>query len=200
MHQFSLQVKNPYYPKKKFSIALLHFTAGFLLLDAWYETAALKSFSGVAIAFLILACIEVAYAFFAFRFMHRFPVLNGMVRLVSACAFLLYSFLLFFMQDYLFGAFMAFIALAFVAIFFMERKWVKPFIVTVNEKGILLPGMMKATLLRWQNFNHIILRDNVLTLDMASNKVIQLDVYNKTGEQQVQVFNTFCSSRIKESR
>jgi hypothetical protein len=199
MNDFSLQIKNPYYYKKKFAIALLHFTAGFLLLDAWYESSA-GSASWLGIIFLVIAFFEVIYAFFAFKLMHRYPLLNSVVRLVTACAFLVYSCLLFYRQQYLFGIFMAFITFAFVMIFFIERRWAKPFIVHINEDGILFPGTFKKPLIKWKDLNYVILRNSVLTLDMRSNRVIQLEIYEEPKEQQLQTFNAFCSAKIEEHK
>lgn len=196
MKKFSLAIKNPSPSKKKWSIALLHFTAAFLLVDAWFESNINTYIPWLGILFLIVAFVEVIYTFFAFRLMSRYPLLNSVVRLITGSAFLVYAILLLYEGQVIFGVFMLLIAGAFVMIYFIEKRWAKPFIVQANEQGILFPGTFKTPLIPWRNFNHIILRDDLLTLDLTSNRVIQLELQAGIDEQEVSEFNAYCSQKI----
>ncbi len=197
---YSLALRNPYYYKKKFPIALLHFTAGFLLLNAWYESHVQTAMPILGTVFLIIAFFEVVYTFFSFRMMHRFPVVNSIVRIVTSCAFLLYAILLFQQGQTLFAVFMLVIALAFVMIFIIERRWARPFIIDINERGVLFPGTFKNPLIPWHNFNNVVLKDNILTLDLTSNRIMQLEMRAIPDKNKVQEINMFCSQRIVENQ
>lgn len=194
MH-YSLELRNPYFYKKKFPIALLHFTAGFLLLDAWYESSVQSFIPWLGTIFLIIAFFEVVYTFFAFKMMHRFPLLNSVIRLLTSCSFLLYALILFRRSQPLFAVFMLIIAAAFVMIFFIEKRWSKPFVIEVNEQGVLFPGTFKNPLIPWKNFNHVILKDNILTLDLVSNRIMQLEMRAIPDENKVEEINAFCISQ-----
>lgn len=196
MNRYSLELRNPYYNKKKLPIALLHFTAGFLLLDAWYESS-LQSYSPwLGIVFLIIAFFEIIYTFFAFRMMHKKPLLNSIVRIVTACAFLLYSIILFAYSQILFGIVMLVIAFAFVMIFFIEKKWARPLVIYFKEDGVLFPGTFKNPFIPWGNFNHIVLKNNILTFDLSSNRIIQLEMSAVPDEVEVSAINAFCTEKV----
>ena len=197
--QYSLELRNPYYYKKKFPIALLHFTAGFLLLNAWYESNVQATQPVLGTVFLIVAFFEVIFTFFAFKTMHRSPMMNSIVRIVTACTFLLYSIILFKDGQTLFAVFMLVIALAFVMIYVIEKKWAKPFVITINPQGILFPGTFKNPLIPWKNFNNVILKDNILTLDLVSNKIMQLEMQAVPDASKVGEINAFCKEKLGEA-
>lgn len=197
---YSLALRNPYYHKKKFPIALLHFTAGFLLLNAWYESNVQAALPVLGTIFLVIGFFEVVYAFFSFKMMHRHPMFNGVVRIITACAFLGYSILLFEQDQTLFGVFMLVVAAAFVAIFLIERRWARPFLIDINEHGLLFPGTFKKPLIPWKNFNHVILKDNILTLDLTSNRIMQLEMQAIPDEDKVKEINAFCRGKTGECR
>lgn len=194
---FSLALRNPYYYKKKFPIALLHFTAGFLLLNAWYESNVQAALPVLGTVFLIIGFFEVVYTFFSFKMMHRVPLMNSIVRIVTAGAFLGYGILLFQQEQTLFAVFMLVIALAFIMIFFIEKRWAKPFIIQIDEQGVLFPGTFKTPLIPWKNFNNVILKDNILTLDLVSNKIMQLEMQAIPDEDSVKEINAFCREKIR---
>ncbi len=194
---YSLELRNPYFHRKKFSIALLHFTAGFLLLDAWYESGIQSSAPWVGALLVFIAVFEVGYTFFAFKMMQRSPLLNSIIRLAVAAAFLLYAFLLFNQAQSVFAVFMLIIALAFVMIFFIEKKWAKPFVVEIKDQGVLFPGTFKNPLIPWRNFNNVVLKDNILTLDLTSNRIMQLEMKEIPDGNKVQKINAFCMLKIK---
>lgn len=197
---YSLELRNPYFYRKKIPIALLHFTAGFLLLDAWYESSIQSAIPWLGTLFLIIAVFEVVYTFFAFKMMRRHPVLNATIRLVAAATFLLYALLLFNGAQVLFAIFMLIIAIAFALLFFIERRWAKPFVIEVNDQGVLFPGTFKNPLIPWKNFNHVVLKDNILTLDLTSNRVMQLEMQAIPDENKVQEINAFCMRKIGPHR
>ena len=48
----------------------------------------------------------------------------------------------------------------------------------------------------WNEFNNIILKDDMLTLDFKNNKLLQLDVVQSDKEVDEESFNNFCSKFI----
>lgn len=196
--EFFLTIRNPYARSKRFPVALLHFTAGFLLANAWYEAKAGHYPAWLGILFIIFAAFEVFYTFFSIRLQDKFPLLGSTVRLLAGMAFLVYAWMLFRDHDPVFGIFMIMIAIAFFIIYRVETRWNKPFIIEINEHGILFPMIFKSRLYRWCQFNYVILRDDLLTLDFASNKVIQLELSRNKKSDNASDFNVFCKENIAE--
>ncbi|MGH2643303.1 MAG: hypothetical protein ACRDE2_05095 [Chitinophagaceae bacterium] len=190
--EFVFPIQNPYYRNKKFAIALLHFTTGFLLLTGWYEAKAGYYPNWLALAFLIFAIIEIVYTFFAIRLQREFPNLGSAIRLIAAFSFAVYAWMLFHEKENIFGIFISLVAIAFAIIYRIERQWNKPYHIHINEGGVWIPGTFKSKWVSWKSFNHVILRDNLLTLDFNNNHVVQLDLLKSYSIQEADLFNTFC--------
>lgn len=197
MNDFSLTIHNPYYRNKKLPVALLHFTAGFLLLSAFLGSEDGHYPRWIAITFLVLGIIEIIYTFFASRLQRYSHRPGEIIRLVTALAFVLYAVMLFKDNQLLFGIFMSLIVVAFIMIFFIERRWNRPFILKINEEGVWFPRYFRYQLFPWEKFNHVILRGNILTLDFTTNRVAQLEVFSSFNENQTLLFNQFCEKRTQ---
>jgi hypothetical protein len=193
---FQLEILNPYYRNRKLPAALLHFTAGFLLLNGCYEALEGGYSRAVVMAFLLPGLAEIVFTFFAGRLQKSHPVPGAVLRLVSAAAFLLYAGLLFRGGHEVAGMVMAGVTAAFVLIFFVEKRWSRPFIIRVNEEGVWFPRAFSAELFPWDVFNHVILRGGLLTLDFRDNRIVQPEVkaLTATGDED---FNAFCREHTR---
>jgi hypothetical protein len=189
-------MSNPFYPGKKLPIALLHCTAGFLMLNGWYESRIGDYPEALTVFFLVLAILELIYTFFAARWQRTQPRVGGVLRIVAAAAFALYAGMLIKDGQSLFGGFMILVSASFVAIYLIEARWNKPFILRVNEEGVWVPRIFKSELFPWERFNHVILRDNLLTLDFSSNRVVQLDLAGSLDTGLTGAFNMFCREQL----
>lgn len=187
---------NPFYPGKKLPIALLHCTAGFLMLNGWYESRIGHYPKALTVFFLVFAVAEIGYTFLAARWQRTRPRLGGALRIAAAAAIALYGVMLLNDGQSLFGFFMLLVGAAFVVIYFIEARWNKPFILRVNEQGVWVPRIFKSELFPWERFNHVILRDNLLTLDFSSNRVVQLDLARSLDDGQTGAFNIFCREQL----
>lgn len=196
MNNFSLTIKNPFSRSKRFPAALLHFTAGLLLLNGWYETKAGHYPKWLSIVYLSFGIIEIVYGFFAIRIQRKFPHIGSAIRLIAGIAFAVYAWMLFRDKDPVFGVFMIIIAIAFFIIYQVEEKWNNPFVIRINEGGVWFPRTFKSHLYAWNSFNHVILRDNLLTLDFTNNKIAQMDIYNSYNEKETADFNAFCKEQL----
>lgn len=199
MKDFHFPIRNPYHRTKKLPVALLHFTAGFLLLNGWYEARIGHYPPWVGIYFLVLAIVEIAFTFFAARLQREHPRWGAGMRLLTAVTFGVYAAMLFRDRQLVFGVLMALIAVSFVAIYYIEQRWKRPFILRITEQGLWFPRLFKYQLFPWEKFNHVILHNNLLTLDFSTNRIVQLDVDTPISEQETQGFNRFCAEYIGDS-
>ncbi|TAN16437.1 MAG: hypothetical protein EPN37_08310 [Chitinophagaceae bacterium] len=196
MNEFLLAIRNPYARSNRFPEVLLHFTAAFLLVNAWYEAKAGHYPGWVAVIFSIFAVLEILYAFFSRRLQRKFPHSGSSLRLSAGIAFMAYAWVLFRDHDPVFGIFMIIIGIAFFIIYRVEERWNKPFIIRVNKDGIMFPKIFKSQLYPWSQFNHIILRDDLLTLDFINNRIVQLSLSHSENEKNTIAFNAFCEENL----
>jgi len=48
----------------------------------------------------------------------------------------------------------------------------------------------------WQDFSNIVLRDNILTLDYADNRLFQRETIDEEGDADEDEFNAYCQTRL----
>ena len=69
-------------------------------------------------------------------------------------------------------------------------------VVNVNKKGVTIKKMFGNRLHSWAEFNNIILKDDLLTLDFKNNKLLQLTILENDILIDGNIFNTFCNGFI----
>ena len=70
-------------------------------------------------------------------------------------------------------------------------------LVEVSNEKVTIKRMIGSSEYEWEQFSNIILKDNLLTLDFKNNKVLQLEVDEKTAIDQT-TFNIFCAGKIMQ--
>jgi len=92
---------------------------------------------------------------------------------------------------------MLLISVVFSLIYWVEKKWSKPFEIKIDEQGVLFPGAFKSPLIPWKNFNNVIIKDNILTLDLTSNRILQMELQVFKDKNKVKEINLFCIEKIR---
>lgn len=87
-------------------------------------------------------------------------------------------------------------AVILVLIGWLVQKLYKQPIVIVNADGVILKRMLDSPLHPWADFNNIILKDNLLTLDFKKNQLLQLNIEDSVMAAEESSFNSFCSQQI----
>lgn len=77
----------------------------------------------------------------------------------------------------------------------VKKLYISPGI-TINSEGIIITKMLSKPVHYWNEFNNIILKDDMLTLDFKNNKLLQLNVVQSDKEVDEESFNNFCSKFI----
>ncbi|HSC40123.1 MAG TPA: hypothetical protein VLD19_19700, partial [Chitinophagaceae bacterium] len=52
---------------------------------------------------------------------------------------------------------------------------------------------------RWTDFNNIILKDDILTLDFKNNRLLQRETVDEDGEAGEDEFNNYCRERLSKA-
>jgi hypothetical protein len=69
-------------------------------------------------------------------------------------------------------------------------------VVNVNSEGVHIIKAFGDTDHNWDEFNNIVLKDNLLTLDFTNNKLLQLTIADNSYTVDEYSFNIFCSGFI----
>jgi hypothetical protein len=68
--------------------------------------------------------------------------------------------------------------------------------VMIDEDKIVLKKIFKDDVFEWVDFNNIVLKDGLLTLDFTDNKLLQLNIDEERTSVDEKIFNLFCSSKL----
>ena len=71
--------------------------------------------------------------------------------------------------------------------------------IEVSAAGISIIKFFNAPVHQWNEFNNVILKDNLLTVDFKNNKLLQLEIDETNGEINEKIFNNFCNGQLKTS-
>lgn len=87
--------------------------------------------------------------------------------------------------------------LIFVAVFlFATVVQKKKTTVFFSAQGVQLTRIFKTIMYPWQQLDNVILKDNLLTIDFISNKIIQTEIAESDETVDEPAFNDFCFEQI----
>lgn len=89
-------------------------------------------------------------------------------------------------------------AIANLALYSLYSITARPFVVVVAQAGITYPSFPKKTY-TWNDFNNVILKDGLLTIDFKDNKLIQQLVEPKSATVDEKEFNDFCTGVLRNA-
>ncbi|HUX83931.1 MAG TPA: hypothetical protein VMV20_01775 [Chitinophagaceae bacterium] len=80
----------------------------------------------------------------------------------------------------------------------VEQRASRPRKVSVDSLGIHLPGAFYPQLHRWKEMNRILLVHGLLTLDLKSNRVIQMELSEDPDPGILREFDEFCQGMLQD--
>lgn len=89
-------------------------------------------------------------------------------------------------------------AIAFAAVYIIVTL-VKGKTTTVlfSDDGIHLTRVFKTAIFPWKEMDNVILKDNLLTIDFKTNKIIQVEIVEQGRAIDETEFNLFCDEQMK---
>ena len=88
--------------------------------------------------------------------------------------------------------------LIFAAIFlFVTAVQGKKTAIQIAETGVHLTRVFKTVIFPWSEMDNVILKDNLLTIDFKTNKIIQVEVVETAPAIDEVEFNNFCNGHIQ---
>lgn len=79
--------------------------------------------------------------------------------------------------------------------FYINRKK----IVIVSDEGIRYPYFLDKTI-NWPDIENVMLRDDILTIDLKNNKLLQSTITDVDGTIEEYAFNDYCSKHLGKNR
>jgi hypothetical protein len=69
--------------------------------------------------------------------------------------------------------------------------------VQVTATGVSVTRVFKTTFYNWVKIDNLVLKDNLLTIDLSTNKIIQAEIIDPAGEAEEISFNAYCDAQLK---
>jgi len=87
------------------------------------------------------------------------------------------------------------IALIFLIAAILEKQVKFPQEIAFDNDEIVFNTLPKKKY-NWTDFNNIIIKDGIITIDFKNNKLLQKEIQSGANAQDEQDFNEFCNSRL----
>lgn len=65
-----------------------------------------------------------------------------------------------------------------------------------SSSGVHIKRVFKTVTISWKELDNVILKDNLLTIDLRSNKIIQAELLAGNGAVDEKAFNLFCDQQL----
>jgi len=89
-----------------------------------------------------------------------------------------------------------FVPLVLMAMF--ERQAKMPLEIGFTDDAVVINTLFRRYY-RWADFNNIVLKDDILTLDFKNNRLLQRETVDEEGEAGEDEFNDYCRERLAKA-
>ncbi len=86
-----------------------------------------------------------------------------------------------------------FLPFAFLGIF--ERQAKMPLEIGFSDQSIVINSLIRRRY-KWADFNNIVLKDDLLTLDFKNNRLLQRETIDEDGDAGEEEFNDYCRQQL----
>jgi hypothetical protein len=86
-------------------------------------------------------------------------------------------------------------AAVYLTVTIIKRKTTDAFF---SDEGVHLTKVFKTAVFPWTEMDNVILKDNLLTMDFKTNKIIQVEIAESSRMIDETEFNLFCKERISQ--
>jgi hypothetical protein len=194
---YSIAVKIDDFEKRKRSSALLHLAIGlFLLIKSadYYKYVQYKNFLPVAPG-LIVASLSLFYGLFRKK-LDVSGSANLWLRCFQLLSYLVLGFLLI-GKGSSFEVTVAFLFAFFCGVLlFTERKIFTETIISIGTEGIKIPGYYKEHLVRWNDVESVVIREDFITIFHIKQKYLQFQVMQDLSTLELAKMDAFCKEQV----
>lgn len=130
---------------------------------------------------------SLVFSFFslAFFLVYRNKILGRYVPHFFVLSMLFLTGFQFFTDRYWLGLLMALLS----ALYYLSQK---KGAIRIRKENISYPSLFQKEL-EWKELNNVILKDDILTIDLADDRIIQIEIKEAVNEKE---FNDFCREQL----
>lgn len=188
------------FEKQKKAARLLHLLAGFLMIaNAWGDFKTPTPNLVFIVVQIAAALFIISYAFSGKKWSTNQNSSNGLIRLLAAAILFYASSYFLSMNDGLRAVLQVFGALGLLLLFFTERKIFKPCEVLIDEKGVHIPGNLKARIIEWKDIDNMLIKNDFVSINTVQNHFIQYETGAVLSELQMDEANAYCREKFTKS-
>lgn len=86
----------------------------------------------------------------------------------------------------------------FVIMALFEHMAKKPLEIGFSDETVVINTLFRRKY-RWTDFNNIIIKDDLLTLDFKNNRLLQRETIDEEGDAEEDEFNIYCRDRLAKA-
>ncbi|MBS1563269.1 MAG: hypothetical protein JST39_02720 [Bacteroidetes bacterium] len=90
------------------------------------------------------------------------------------------------------------LCIPFVILALIEHTAKKPLEIGFSDETVVMNTLFRRTW-RWTDFNNVILKDDLLTLDFKNNRLFQRETIDEEGDAEEDEFNIYCRERLTKA-
>ena len=194
MYTFDIIIEN--LPKRLRQLHALHIMAGLLVLV--YGLRGFSDLPNTSMQLYTGLPTAIAILFVAFFRKNTFIILqnNKLFRVLEA-AFVTMGGLHFLRYHFTITAIGFFIsAILLVFMLMIENQVLGGYRIQVDDSGVTTNNGVRTKTIAWQEIENVIAKDNILTVDMRNNYLMQSKFRNTMNEAVIAAFNEWCKEKL----
>jgi hypothetical protein len=94
--------------------------------------------------------------------------------------------------------FLSWLFIPFALMGLFEKQSKAPLEIGFTDQQVVINTLFRRKY-QWSDFNNVLLKDDLLTLDFKNNKLLQRETIDEEGDAEEDEFNQYCSLQLKKS-
>jgi hypothetical protein len=199
MNSLALPVVHPAFQKLKRAGRFLHLAAGGLILVHALSHINQPHSSPVYLGCLVFMAVDIIILVVAGKNIAAdMPLVNLFFRLVEIIFFLGIGIHSCLAGDFITGSGHILLTLAYVYLFWCEKKMLTEEFVALHHTGITIPGLPESRFLIWSNIDHIEAQYDSITIAASGQKNYHFNLQKNLQFEELDQIHEFCRHYLKQ--
>ncbi|RYG38213.1 MAG: hypothetical protein EOO01_29795 [Chitinophagaceae bacterium] len=199
MNSLSLPIVHPAFQNLKRSGKLLHLTAAILILIHGITHIIQPGGSLIYAGCLFLIAVDILILLFAARnVLEDSPLVNLFFRFVEFIFFLGIGCDLVMRGNWINGCIHLVISLAYIYLFYCEKKLGKTEFVALHHTGITIPALPESKFFIWSNISHIEAHYDHIIIDTSLEKTYHFHLRKNLQFEELDQIHEFCRHYLQQ--
>ena len=197
MYSVGIKIDDIENPKR--SSGLFHVIIGLFLIIKTADYYRYQDYTNffVVIPFLAIGSISLFYGFFRRKLDLTYRY-NFWLRLLQITSFLLLGLMIIGKGDSIhYFSFFAFVLITGILLF-SERRIAQETNILIDESGLKIPGITGDHLIKWEELENVVVREDFITIFHRKQKFLQYQVKQDLSTLEVAKMNAFCREMIEK--